>query len=218
MKSVLFALALLAATTVSTVSTVRADSGAHGSHEPLTLHEIFTGPESLHFWGSVVNFALLVFLIRKMSKKPLENFLNARRENIERGIKEAGDVKRAAEEAFNTYTERMKTLDQELAKLRKDVAEAAERDRARISAEANENVARFKAETETLVQRQTEQLELQIRREVVAAAAEAAEKAVRELTTPEDQERLANAFLRELGKVADRRPSQAAQYGAGKRA
>ena len=202
MKSVLFALALLLSTVASTVS---ADDGGHDSHGPLTLHEIFTGKESLHFWGSVVNFALLVFLIRKMSKKPLENFLNARRDNIERGIKEAAEVKRAAEEAFNTYSERMKTLDQELARLRKDVAEASERDRVRISAEANENVARFKAETEALVQRQTEQLELQIRREVVAAAAEAAEKAVRELTTPEDQERLANAFLRELSKVADKR-------------
>jgi F0F1-type ATP synthase membrane subunit b/b' len=97
----------------------------------------------------------------------------------------------------------MKTLDDELAKLRKEVSAAAERDRARISEEANATVARLKAETESLVQRQTEQLEAQIRREVVAAAAEAAERAVREMSTPEDQQRLADAFLRELGKVAE---------------
>jgi F-type H+-transporting ATPase subunit b len=181
-----------------------AEEGEHHSHAPLTLKEIFTGEESLHFWGSVVNFSLLVYLLVRMGKKPVADFLNGRRDAIERGIAEATQVKRSAEEAFNTYTERMKTLDSELAKLRKDVAEAAERDRARISAEANDTVARLKAETESLVQRQTEQLELQIRREVVAAAAEAAEKAVRELTTPEDQERLANAFMRELAKVADK--------------
>jgi F-type H+-transporting ATPase subunit b len=203
MKRWFLALALLPML-MAAASPVFAEEGEHHAHAPLTLKEIFTGEESLHFWGSVVNFSLLVYLLVRMGKKPVAEFLNGRRDAIERGIAEASQVKRSAEEAFNTYTERMKTLDSELARLRKDVAEAADRDRARISAEANDTVARFKAETESLVQRQTEQLELQIRREVVAAAAEAAEKAVRELTTPEDQERLANAFMRELAKVADK--------------
>jgi F-type H+-transporting ATPase subunit b len=183
---------------------VEAEHSGHGAHGgKLTLDEIATGEHSLEFWGSVVNFSLLVFLIIYMGRKPVAAFLGTRRESIERGISEAAAVKSAAEAAFNTYTERMKSLDAELAKLRKDVAEAAERDRTRIVAEANESVARLKAETDALVQRQAEQLEAQIRREVVQAAAEAAEKAARELSTPEDQQRLAEAFLRELGKVAE---------------
>lgn len=215
MKRWFFALALLVASAGPVFAAEGFDDAQpteeHHGHEPLTLKEILTGKESKLFWGSVVNFSLLVYLLVRMGKKPVSDFLNGRRDSIERGIAEASQVKRAAEEAFNTYTERMKTLDSELAKLRKDVAEAAERDRARIAAEANDTVARLKTETETMVQRQTEQLEQQIRREVVAAAAEAAEKAVRELTTPEDQERLANAFMRELAKVADK-------TAAGKRA
>jgi F-type H+-transporting ATPase subunit b len=175
---------------------------AEGHHGQLTLKEIFTGEERWQFWGSVVNFGLLVYVIIRMGKKPVRSFLSARRDGIARGISEAAEVKRAAEEAFNTYSERMKSLDTELAKLRKDVSEAAERDRARIVAEANDSVARLKAETEALVQRQTEQLEAQIRHEVVTAATEAAEKAVRELSTPDDQKRVADVFMRELGKLA----------------
>jgi len=178
-------------------------TGHHGHGGPLTLHEVIAGDEAWEFWGSVVNFSLLVLVLILLGKKPLNAFLGSRRDTIERGISEAADVKRAAEEAFNTYNERMKTLDAELAKLRKDVADAAERDRSRIVAEANETVARLKTETETLVLRQTEQLQTQIRREVVAAATEAAERAVRELTTPEDQQRLADAFMRELSKLAE---------------
>ena len=181
-----------------------AEGGHHGHHGKLTLDQIINGEHKWEFWGSVVNFTLLVFVIVRMGKKPVGAFLASRREGIERGISEAAEVKRAAEQAFNTYTERMKSLDAELAKLRKDVAEAAERDRARIVAEANDSVARLKAETDALVQRQAEQLEAQIRREIVAAAAQAAEKAARELTTPEDQQRLAEAFVRELGKLAER--------------
>jgi F-type H+-transporting ATPase subunit b len=180
-----------------------AEAEEPGHHGHLTFRDVVAGHESLQFWGSVVNFALLVYLIRRYAKAPLAKFLNDRREAIDRGIREAAEVKRSAEQAFQTYNERMKSLDDELAKLRKEVAAAAERDRARISEEANTTVARLKAETEALVQRQTEQLEAQIRREVVSAAADAAERAVRESSTPEDQQRLADAFLRELGKVAD---------------
>jgi F-type H+-transporting ATPase subunit b len=188
-----------------------AGHGEHHEHEPLTLQSVLTGAESMQFWGAVVNFTLLCLLIRRMSKAPLQNFLTGRRAGIERGIAEANEVKRAAEAAFSMYTERMRSLDSELTKLKKDVADAAERDRVRIVAEANETVARLKSETETLIVRQAEQLETQIRREVVTAAAAAAEKAVRELTTPEDQVRLANAFMRELTKVAE----IGAQNGAG---
>lgn len=173
------------------------------AHEHVTLHSIVAGEEKWQFWGSVVNFLLLVYVIRRLGKSSIDKFLKDRSTGIERGISEAAEVKRAAEAAFATYNERMKTLDSELAKLRKDVADAAERDRARIVAEANDTVARLKAETDTLIQRQGEQLEAQIRREVVAAAAAAAEKAVRELTTPEDQQRLAESFMRELSKVAE---------------
>lgn len=223
MKSLLLALLLTAAAPY-----VRAQDAQHGEHrEGATAHQ--SGHESGHFswhqvfwtttpdgeekpnwefWGSVVNFALLVYLIRRMAKAPMARFLSDRREGIERGILEAADVKRAAEEAFNTYTERMKTLDSELAKLRKDVADASERERARIVAEANDTVARLKVETENLIQRQGEQLEAQIRREVVSAAAEAAEKAVRELSTPEDQKRMADVFMRELGKIAEKAPAK----------
>jgi len=202
--------------------TVHADGGEHaeqhqaGGHEDhgsaehaghhagsLTLHEIVAGAESQQFWGAVLNFALLVVVLRWLLKKPLASFLEGRKSAIERGISEAAEAKRKAEAVHHTYSERLKTLDAELAKLRQDVAAAAERERSRIVTEANETVARLKAETQALIERQGEQLQIQIRREVVAAAAAAAEKAVREQSTPEDHVRLAEAFVRELSKVGN---------------
>jgi F-type H+-transporting ATPase subunit b len=186
-----------------------AEDGHAGGHH-LSLRSILNGEERWQFWGSIVNFALLVYLIRRLSKRPLQNFLTQRSDAIERGILDAAEMKRSAEAVFREYTERIKTLDRELAKLRQDIAQAAERDRVRIVADAEESVARLKAETNELVSRQAEQLEAQIRREVVAAAATAAERAVRETATPEDQQRLAEAFVRELEKSA-KTPIQAAR-------
>ena len=174
--------------------------GHHGGR--LTIHEIVAGPEALQFWGAVVNFILLLWVIRKLAKQPLASFLTERRRRIESGIQEAAQVKAKAEAAFNEYNERLKTLDSELAKLRTDIAKAAAADRAQIVADAEESAQRVKAETEALVARQAEQLETEIRREVVQAAIDAAERAVREAMTAEDQRRLADAFARELGKVS----------------
>ncbi len=169
-----------------------------GQHGHLSFREVVSGEHAWEFWGSVINFLMLVALLRMMSKRPLQNFLNNRRESIDKGIREASAVKAKAEAVFNEYTERMKTLDQELTKLRSDIASSATQDRAKIVAEAEESAKRVKAETELLVTRQAEQLEADIRREVVQAAIDAAERAVREVATAEDQRRLADAFAREL--------------------
>ena len=158
--------------------------------------------KSLEFWGAVFNFTLLIVILVRLSKKPMHKFLTERSERIDRGIREAAQVKAKAEAVFNEYTERLKTLDQELNKLRSDIAKAAVEDRARIVADAEETAQRVKAETEALVARQGEQLEAEIRREVVQAAIEAATRAVREAASADDQRRLAEAFAQELAKVS----------------
>jgi F-type H+-transporting ATPase subunit b len=157
--------------------------------------------ETLSFWGSVVNFSLLVFLLVRMSKKPLDGFLAERRRAVEQGIVEAAAMKAKAEAVWKEYSERMQTLDAELSKLRADMAAAAQQDKARIVAEAEESAKRLHAETTAMVARQTEQLQAQIRREVVEAAVAAAERAVREATSADDQRRLSEAFIKELAKT-----------------
>ena len=173
-----------------------------GGHGHLTFQGLM---KSLDFWGAVFNFVLLLVILQRMSKRPMGKFLEERRERIDRGIREAAVVKAKAEAVFTEYTERLKTLDQELNKLRSDIAKAAVEDRARIVADAEETAKRVKAETEALVARQGEQLEAEIRREVVQAAIEAATRAVREAVTADDQRRLAEAFAKELAQVSRER-------------
>jgi F-type H+-transporting ATPase subunit b len=177
------------------------EEAGHEEHGKISIKDIVAGHHALQFWGAVVNFILLLWVIRRLGKAPLASFLADRREKIERGIREATAAKQKAEAVFNEYTERMKTLDAELAKLRSDIAKAAATDRAQIVADAEENAKRVKADTEELVARQAEQLEADIRKEVVAAAIEAAERAVKEAATADDQRRLADAFAREMSKV-----------------
>ncbi|HEX7478785.1 MAG TPA: ATP synthase F0 subunit B [Polyangiales bacterium] len=184
-------------------------AAGHGAHGKLSFHEIAFGEEKFQFWGSIVNFGLLVYIIRRGAKKPLGAFLKERSDSIERGIAEAAATKRKAEALASEYAERMKTLDQELEKLRSDIARAAQEDKARIVAEAKEAEKRLRVETDALIAQQVEQLEAQIRREVVAAAMSAAERAVKESANADDQKRLAEAFARELAKPGPEKDKRA---------
>lgn len=173
-------------------------------HEQLSLKEIFGGEHSWEFWGAVVNFAVLLFILGRMGGKPLADYLEQRRNGVEEGMKEAAEIKAKAEAMYNEYQERLKTMDTDMAKLRKDIQEAAEADKKRILAEAEQSAARLRKDTEALIEQQSRELSESIRAEVVTASIAAAEEVIKKALESGDQERLAQQFKQELGQIGGR--------------
>jgi F-type H+-transporting ATPase subunit b len=167
---------------------------------PMSLHEILTGEESLQLWGAVVNFSLLVLILVWKGKKPVGDFLGGRRSEVETRMAEAAAMKAKAEAAFKEYSDKLGTLDHELAKLRSDISRAAEEDKARILKEAQESAQRLVSETESLIVRQGEQWAQSVRREVVEAALAAAEQVLKQALTADDQSRLASEYASQLAQ------------------
>ena len=166
-----------------------------GEHEHLTPTALF---HNLQFWGAVVNFALLAFLIRKMSKQPLGKFLEQRRQEVEQGMKEAAELKAKAEAVYNEYNDRLKTMDTDIEKLREDIRKAAEADKQRILADAEAASKRLRAETEALITQHGDALAREVRSEVVEAAVLAAQDVLRGNLTADDQKRLAERYKQSL--------------------
>lgn len=181
-----------------------ASGGEEGHGGPLHLVDIFKGEHSLEFWGAVVNFGLLLILLRMMAKRPLSSFLSGRRNEVEAGIREAAEVKAKAEAVYKEYNERLKSMDADMEKLRRDIQEAAESDKKRILAEAEETAARLRKDTETLIAQQARELTSAVRGEVVQAAMDAAEQLLRKALSPDDQLRLAEQFQKDLAQTGDR--------------
>ena len=179
-------------------------SGGEGGHGSLHFADIIEGEHSVEFWGAVVNFTLLLFVLRKLGKQPLSNFLSARRNEVETGIKEAAEVKAKAEAVFKEYSDRLKTMDADMEQLRRDIQEAAEADKKRILAEAEETTARLRKDTEALIEQHARELGDSVRLELVQAAMAAAEDMLRKALSPEDQLRLARQFQKDLGQTGDR--------------
>ena len=156
-----------------------AESTGHGGGA-VQLREILTGEHSITLWGAAVNFALLCAILLRVTSKPLSTFLATRRGTMEQAMREAGEAKARAEARYLEYSARLAGLDQELATLRGDIERAAEEDKQRILADADEASERLRRDTETLVRQHAETLERQVRAEVVAAAITTAERVLRE--------------------------------------
>lgn len=201
LRAALLAVALLSALPIAPVAAEDEGHAEHANvHEqlgPLHLRDIFRAGNTT-FWAAIINFSLLVYLLRRFGKQPLSEFLVNRRREMEQAMAEAAAAKQKAEAKYKEYTDRLQTLDQELEKLRSDIERAAQEDKQRIVAEAEETARRLRRETESLIDQHARALRDAMRHEMVDAAVAAAEKLLRVELTDADQQRLAQGFSQEL--------------------
>lgn len=180
--------ALMGAALLLTPCIALASGDDHGHVTPASLFS------NIEFWGAVVNFTLLVILLRKVLGNPLSSHLTERRRAVEEGMKEAAALKAEAEKVYQEYSQRLETMDADIEKLREDIVKAAEADKERLLSDAKASSERMHAETQSLIAQHAEALSREIRAEVVEAAVKAAEEVLRGQVNADDQKRLAEQF------------------------
>jgi len=154
------------------------------------------------FVGALFNFVCLIAIIYFGARKPLGEFLRRRRRSVEDGLEEAKNLRQAARKLHRRYSRRLEKLDQEMDKIRAEMVRAGEAERDRLVQEAETKAARMRREVDFLISQQLKQLREDLMKEAVEAAVEAAELALREKTTGDDQTRLARSYLGRLGEGA----------------
>lgn len=175
------------------------DSGSHGGlHAAGDHHEAYNPWE---FAATCINFLLWLGILVWLLRRPTTEFLKQRRLSVEEGIAKAERFRQEAERKHQKYTDKLAALDQELAQMRAEMIKAGEAERDRLIAEAEERAARIRRETEFLIEQQAKQLRIDLAREAVDAAIEAAARLLAEQMTPGDHERLARNYTKELGSA-----------------
>lgn len=190
--------------------------GDHLAEEDVADHETPHGADvelsdvfaSVEFWGALVNFILLIVLIVFLARKPMRGFLVSRRKQIEEGLAEAKRLRDAAQERYDEYSERLDKLDREIAAIRKEMVAAGEAERDRIVAEAEAKAARMRRDADFLIDQQMKQLRVDLTREAVNAAVGAAREVLESSTSSQDQQRLAEEYLKELAADYKREAAQ----------
>jgi F-type H+-transporting ATPase subunit b len=176
-----------------------AEHGGQGEHARPGLIEVMT---STQFIASILNFAILVGVLVYFGRKPIAGFLAARRRAVEEGMAEGARIKAEAEAKHREYSARLAQLDNEVAKLRAEMRDAADKEKARILEETENRVKRLKQETDRLIEQQMQQLHTDVMREVIDTAVASAEQVLKDKLNAQDQQRLAREYLVQINKTA----------------
>jgi F-type H+-transporting ATPase subunit b len=177
-----------------------ADEAHHDDHHGhVSASAIFADGK---FRASLVSFGLLVALGVYFLRQKIRAGLTARKREIEEAVAEANRVRAEAEAKKAELEQRLARLDEELATVRAELKKAAEAERDRIVQDAETKAALLRKDTKFQIEQRIKQLREDLTRETVLAAVRAAEKVLADKTTAADQQRLADAYLAELAKVA----------------
>ncbi|MCU0693051.1 MAG: ATP synthase F0 subunit B, partial [Polyangiaceae bacterium] len=192
--------------------------GAHGGHDPhgapghMNWFYGFLGTDAElepsllwrkpdmppPFLANLINFAVFAYIIVRFGKKPLQEALTSRKQAITKDIDAAQKMKADAEKRLSSYEDKLRHIDDEMDRIRKDFREQGERDKKRILDEAREKRERMLKDAQFLIEQEAKKMRTALMNETVEAAMRAAEKMLRERVTAADQDRVAEDFLKEL--------------------
>jgi len=173
-------------------------------HGELTFSSLIRNRE---FQGTVLNFLVLVGLIVWVVRKKVNPALAARRDEVEKELAEAQELRIAAEKRHMETATRLQKLDEEMLQIRGDMIKAGEAERDRIVTQAEEKAARLRKDTSFLIEQQIKQLRKELTQQAAVAAVAAAQELLQERTTDADQDQLAEAYLNRLDEVIEERQS-----------
>ena len=146
--------------------------------------------------AQIVNFAILVFLLRQFLYQPILNMLAQRKEKIAQSLKDAERVNAAGREAEAEKGKVLEAARREAQEIRaaatRDTEKIAQDIRARAEQEATDIRMKAQADAKT----QAEQMLSDANRQIADLAISATEKLLgRELAKGDDQQRFVAEFL-----------------------
>jgi len=191
-----------------------AEHEGHGEHHVPTFHDInwFTGmlgeregvePSLLYrpkgmpapFGAVLLNAAILYGVLYRFAKKPVADALKSRKERIMRGMTEAARMKDSAETTLAEYEEKLERIDQEVARVTKEMRESAESERKAVLAEARTQRERMERDARLLVEQELLAARDTMRRELVLRSLGSAAETLQKRIGADDQQRIAEEYL-----------------------
>ena len=161
------------------------------------------GEEHTPLWKEymwkIINFLVLVIVLFKFAKKPLQNFLQQRSETIAKTLQEAKAAREAAEKALREVEGRLKTKDAEIEAIIAAAKRSGETERNAIIEESARLKEKIVEQAKTNIEFELKHAKEVIKAEAVELAMELAEKKLKEKLTKDEQEKLLDDSLVKIG-------------------
>ena len=151
-----------------------------------------------YIW-KVINFGILVIILYKFGKKPLQSMLKQRTEMIEKTLKEAREAKELAEKALREVDVRLKEKDKEIAEILSVTKRSGETERENLIAQGDSLKEKILEQAKANIAFELKHAKEAIKAEAAEIAIELAEKKLKEKLTTEEQEKLLEESIAKIG-------------------
>jgi F-type H+-transporting ATPase subunit b len=151
--------------------------------------------------SQIINFALLLVLLRVFLYKPIVNMLDKRREKIRTDLEEADKARSQAEAAKQEYERQLEEAKEERRSILAQATEQADKLREETLSKARTEAQQLVAKTEEEMKSLRRQVLGEAQDEIVELALAAASKVVGEKLDEKAHRRLIQEFIAEVGDL-----------------
>ena len=150
---------------------------------------------------AIINFAILVVLLKVFLYKPVCNMLDSRKQEVANNLKSAEDAKLEAQKLKDEYAAQIQNARSEAQDIINQATKIGEQTKADIVNEAREEATRLVAKAQDEIVREKTEALNEIRNEIADLAVLAASKVVGKTIDVADHQNMVNNFVKEVGEA-----------------
>ncbi len=172
--------------------------------EPAWANQAHQMPTWRVWWDSIwriVNFLVLAFLIVKVAKQPLIEFLHGQRREVAAEIEKMEQAKAAAEAERRELEAKTAGLAAEIADYEQALSDTAAREREEMLAHAERESRMILERAEVWAEQALRSARQRLTAEILEQASAIAQDKLRAAITSEDRERMFDQFTRDIAQV-----------------
>lgn len=158
------------------------------------------GFEPILFLAQIVNFVIVLFLLRRFLYKPVLNMLNQRKNMIEEGLQKAKEAEVLFEKARNEEKETLKNAQIQARQIITDAKNEGMAISKKAQENAKERTEAMISEAKEQIHKETKEVQSRITRNVSILAVDFLHKALSELISEKGQAELMEKAIRQIQK------------------
>ncbi|SDG12657.1 F-type H+-transporting ATPase subunit b [Selenomonas sp. WCT3] len=155
---------------------------------------------NMTFFAQIINFVILVVLLRAVAYKPVVNMLKAREDRIKESLDKADADAAEADKLLADYKKKLAAANIKAEDIIRNAEKRASEEREAARAETKREIEQMKKAAEAEIQRDRERAVAQLRGEVVALSMAAAGKIISKNIDKAENEQLITEFVDKLDK------------------
>ncbi|HEY6008307.1 MAG TPA: ATP synthase F0 subunit B [Geobacteraceae bacterium] len=159
-------------------------------------HHVDTGKQMKDFMWRCIDFGvLLAILIWALKKADVKGSLKARRDGIEKALREAVTARETAERKMAEYQGKLAKANEEIEAISAAIREEGLKEKERIIAEARATAEKIKEQARQAADQEVVKARAELRAEAARLSVQLAEQTLKEKINKDDQDRLVGEYL-----------------------